>query len=89
MHGRAVPPLWIPALRGRKDFYSTPAYRSLFYAFNTTKAPFDNVLVRYALQMATNKQEVVRFLDGGQTPAQTVIPLFGQYQGVTTLPIEA
>ena len=22
MHGRAVPPLWIPALRGRKDFHA-------------------------------------------------------------------
>ena len=33
MYGRAVPPLWIPALRVRKDFHSITAYRSLFYAF--------------------------------------------------------
>jgi oligopeptide transport system substrate-binding protein len=89
MHGRAVPPLWIPALRARKDFHSTPAYRSLFYAFNTTQPPFDNALVRYALQMATDKQEVTRFLDGGQTPARTVIPPFGEYHGTTTLSVEA
>ena len=44
MHGRAIPPLWIPALRGRKDFHSAPAYRSLFYAFDTTRPPFDNAL---------------------------------------------
>ena len=60
MHGRAVPPLWIPALRGRRRLYTTPAYRSLFYAFNTTKPPFDNVLVRYAFQMATNTHAVTR-----------------------------
>ena len=89
MHGRAVPPLWIPALRGRRDFYSTPAYRSLFYAFNTTKPPFDNVLVRYAFQMATNTQAVARFLEGGQTPARTVIPLFGGYPGIHSLLVEA
>jgi oligopeptide transport system substrate-binding protein len=89
MHGRAVPPLWIPALRGRKDFYTTPAYRSLFYAFNTTKPPFDNVLLRYAFQMATDTQAVTRFLDGGQTPARTVIPLFGGYSGVHSLLVEA
>ena len=89
MHGRAIPPLWIPALRGRKDFHSTPAYRSLFYAFNTTRPPFDNALVRYAFHMATNKHEITQFLAGGQTPACTVIPPFGGYEGVATLPVEA
>jgi oligopeptide transport system substrate-binding protein len=89
MHGRALPPLWIPTLRGRKDFYTTPAYRSLFYAFNTTKPPFDNVLVRYAFQMATNAQVVARFLEGGQTPARTIVPLLGGYQGIHSLSVEA
>jgi len=89
MHGRAVPPLWIPALRGRRDFYTTPAYRSLFYAFNTTKPPFDNVLVRYAFQMATDTQAVARFLEGGQTPARTIVPLLGGYQGIHSLSVEA
>jgi oligopeptide transport system substrate-binding protein len=89
MHGRAVPPLWIPALRGRGDFCTTPAYRSFFYAFNTTKPPFDNVLVRYAFQMATNAQAVARFLEGGQTPARTIIPLLGGYPGIPSLWVEA
>jgi ABC-type oligopeptide transport system substrate-binding subunit len=39
--------------------------------------------------MATNTQAVARFLDGGQTPARTVIPLFGGYPGVHSLLIEA
>jgi oligopeptide transport system substrate-binding protein len=89
MHGRAIPPLWIPALRGRTDFHSAPAYRSLFYAFNTRRPPFDNVLVRYAFAMATDKREITRFLDGGQTPARTLVPPFGGYQGINTLPVEA
>ena len=89
MHGRAVPPLWIPALRNRRDFCTAPAYRSLFYAFNTTKPPFDNVLVRYAFQMATNTQAVVRFLEGGQTAARTVVPLLVGYPGIRSVSAEA
>jgi ABC-type oligopeptide transport system substrate-binding subunit len=89
MHGRAIPPLWIPALRGRKDFSSTVAFRNLFYAFNTTRPPFDNALVRYAFHMATNKHQITQFLAGGQTPACTVIPPFGGYESIATLPVEA
>ena len=87
MHGRAVPPLWIPALRGRKDFQTTAALRSLFHAFNTTRPPFDNRLLRYACHMATNKREIVRWLDGGQTTASGVIPSFRGYQGIQSLPV--
>jgi oligopeptide transport system substrate-binding protein len=89
MHGRAVPPLWIPALRGRKDFHTTPALRSLFYAFNTTKPPFDNRLARNAFNLATDKDEIVRFLGGGQRRAHGVIPPFAGYEGIRTLPIMA
>jgi oligopeptide transport system substrate-binding protein len=89
MHGRAVPPLWIPALRERKDFHFAPAYRNSFCAFNTRRPPFDNVLVRYAFAMAVDKREITRFLDGGQKPASTLVPPFGGYEGVQTLPVDA
>src|SRR5947199_4132244 len=89
MHGRAVPPLWIPALRGRRDFHAIPADRSLFYAFNTRRPPFDNVLMRYAFHKATNKDEVARFLNGGQIPARTVVPPFGGFKSIGVLPFEA
>jgi oligopeptide transport system substrate-binding protein len=89
MHGRAIPPLWIPVLRGSTDFCSAPAYRSLFYAFNTRRPPFDNVLVRYAFAMATDKRAIARFLDGGQTPARSLVPPFGGYETIQTLPVEA
>ena len=39
--------------------------------------------------MATDKHEITRFLDGGQTPARTLVPPFGGYEGVETLPVEA
>ena len=89
MHGRAVPPLWITALSDRKDFHRAPAYRSYFYPFNTTQPPFDNPLVRYAFHMATDKEEIVRFLSGGQTVARSIVPPALGYESIRTLPIEA
>jgi ABC-type oligopeptide transport system substrate-binding subunit len=89
MHGRAIPPLWIPALRERKDFYQAPAYRNLFYAFNTTQPPFDNPLLRCALQMAVNKHEIARFLGGGQAPASGVVPPSSGYECVQSVLVEA
>jgi oligopeptide transport system substrate-binding protein len=38
--------------------------------------------------MATDKQQITRFLSGGQTPARTVVPPFGGYDGVASLPVE-
>lgn len=88
MHGRAIPPLWIPALRGREDFHSTLAYRSLFYSFNATRPPFNNVLLRYAFNMATDRKAIAHFLGGGQMPACTVVPPLPGYETITTLPVE-
>jgi oligopeptide transport system substrate-binding protein len=89
MHGRAVPPLWIPALRDHKDFHRVPAYRSYFYPFNTTRPPFNNPLVRYAFQMATDKGEIVRFLSGGQAVARGVVPPSLGYESPQSLLVDA
>ena len=84
-HGRAVPPLLIPGLRSHKDFRSLQALRILCYAFNTTKPPFNDVRLRYAFNMATDKKEIARFLGAGQAPASGVIPPVAQYKGPDTL----
>ena len=39
--------------------------------------------------MATNRDEIAQFLDGGQTAASTVIPPFGGYRGIAKLEVEA
>jgi ABC-type oligopeptide transport system substrate-binding subunit len=87
MHGRAVPPLLIPGLRHQRDFRSFRALRILCYAFNITKPPFDDMLVRYAFNMATDKREITRFLGAGQVPAIGVIPPIPQYAGPDALPV--
>jgi ABC-type transport system substrate-binding protein len=77
----------IPALRHSKDFHSGPALRSLYYSINSTKPPLDNVLVRYALNMATDKQALVEFLGAGQIPALNVVPPMDGYPSPKTLEV--
>jgi oligopeptide transport system substrate-binding protein len=88
-HGRAVPPLLIPGLRRQEDFHSFRALRILCYAFNTKAPPFDDVLLRYAFNMATDKSEIARFVGAGQVPARGVIPPVAQYSGPEQLPVQA
>jgi ABC-type oligopeptide transport system substrate-binding subunit len=88
MLGRLVAPVFLPLLRRKKDFQTRPAFWCMFYAVNTTVAPFDNVLVRYALNMATDKNAIAAFLGAGQTPARGLMPPLDGYPNVSTLPIE-
>jgi len=84
---RALPPTLIPALRHSQDFHTAPALRSLFYSINSSKPPLDNVLVRYALNMATDKQALVDFLGMGQTLALSVVPPMEGYPSPKALEV--
>jgi ABC-type transport system substrate-binding protein len=53
-----------------------------------TKPPFDNVLLRYALNMATEKQPICDFLGGGQLPAKNVVAPVPGYRAPETLIVE-
>jgi ABC-type oligopeptide transport system substrate-binding subunit len=86
--GKLLPPVLVPSLRRKKDFHTTPAFWCMFYSINTRLAPFSNVLVRYALNMATDKREIVAFLDAGRTPALSFMPPFDGYPAVEALPVE-
>lgn len=56
-------------IKGNKDLalHAVEALNVGYLAFNTEKKPFDNVLVRQALNYATDKQAIVKavFLDSG------------------------
>ena len=45
-----------------------------YITINTTKKPFDDVRVRQALNMAINKDRIVRIINGRATPASQVLP---------------
>jgi ABC-type transport system substrate-binding protein len=45
-----------------------------YVAMNTTRPPFDNVKVRQAVNMAINKQRIVRLINNRATPATQILP---------------
>ncbi len=45
-----------------------------YITINTAKKPFDDVRVRQALNMAINKDRIVRIINGRATPASQVLP---------------
>ena len=81
------PPVFIPSLRGKKDFHGGTALGGIGSSINTSRAPFDNVLLRYALNTATDKT-AFSGLSYGSVPSRTVVPPMPGYpsvQSVSTL----
>lgn len=58
----APSPVQFPVIKGNKDLalHAVEALNVGYLAFNTEKKPFDNVLVRQALNYATDKQAIVK-----------------------------
>jgi oligopeptide transport system substrate-binding protein len=87
MNPRLVPPLCIPALRKKKDFATSGSLRTFGYTFNVTKPPLDRLLLRYALNLATDKVAVAAFLSAGQKPAHGMVAPLPAYPPVQMLPV--
>jgi len=62
--------------------YQKPSTRINFFAMNTEKAPFDNILVRQALNYAVDKEAIIAVaLDGAGVQADSVLaPSFLGYK---------
>ncbi len=57
------------------DYYAWPWLGAYFYRFNTTKAPFDDLRVRQALNLSIDKQSLcLDTLKSGETPATVYVP---------------
>ena len=69
MSGDRLPPLFTSSIPRKRDAYTAPAFYHISPVFNTTKPPFDNVLVRYAINMATDKREIAESSEQGRKPA--------------------
>jgi oligopeptide transport system substrate-binding protein len=58
-----------------KELHVAPFARVTFYAFNTTKPPFNDVRVRQALAMAIDREVLVgKITLGGELPAYGYVP---------------
>ncbi len=81
-----------------KELYIAPQLCEYYFGFNTTKAPFDNVLVRQAFSYALDRQKLIdTVMKGGQLPAFSFAPpgIFGSvaqnpdFPGITFDPEKA
>lgn len=73
----ALPAEYMDVLSTKKDFRRFPYLSSYWYDFNTSKPPVDDVRVRWALNLAVNKREIVeKITRSGQIPATHYVPDF-------------
>jgi oligopeptide transport system substrate-binding protein len=73
--------------RRKNDVRTYPNFGGHFPAFNTRKPPFNDVRVRYAFNMAIDKDAIASFFADGRTPLTGVVPPLQGYERPTTLPI--
>lgn len=88
MEGRVLPLQLAPGVRDTRDFHVRPACASHNWRINTKRTPLDNVLLRYALNMATDKDATVRFLGAGQKTAKYRVPPLEGYVSPQSLEVE-
>ena len=76
--GDGIPPAKYLEMKNAADAKDTIVDREQFetsyITINTTVKPFDDVRVRQALNMAVNKDRIVRIINGRATPATQVLP---------------
>ena len=72
MSGDRLPPLFTSAVQHTKDAFTAPGFYHFDPVFNTTKPPFDNVLVRYATNMATDKREIAGMFGAGMQSCEDI-----------------
>jgi ABC-type oligopeptide transport system substrate-binding subunit len=88
MEGRVLPLQLAPRMRGQATLQVRPACASHSWRINTQRGPMRNLHLRYALNMATDRESIVRFLGMGQIPAKARVPPLEGYRSPASLPIE-
>lgn len=87
-----VPAAHVAEVQGQPDFKSAASLATRFIGFNNQKAPFDNVELRRAFALATDKQTLANaVLAGAVVPADRILPtgLVGTELPITPLAFDA
>lgn len=75
-----------PFARGQSDFHDVIALETDYFGLNFSRAPFDNLEVRQAFDLALNKQLLVDSIEkGGAVPTNHIVPegMPGYFPGLT------
>jgi oligopeptide transport system substrate-binding protein len=88
MEGRVLPRQFVPRMRSKAAFHMAPACASHNWRISAKRPPLDNLLLRYALNMATDKDTTARFLGAGQTPARSRVPPLDGYRSAESLLVQ-
>ena len=88
MEGIALPFQLAARMTKARGFHGLPGCASHGWRFNTLRPPFQNVLLRYALNMATGKQQITDFMGSGQRPAKARVPPMEGYRSPGSMPVE-
>lgn len=84
----AEPGTETPVLRRHRDYHLQSSFFSIWHGFNVRKPPFDDVRLRDALNMATDKASLAKVFGSEGTGARTIVPPYAGYEPVQTLPVE-
>lgn len=82
-----VPYRFSPALKSWKDYSSGLPSTATFIAVNTRTPPLDNVLLRYALNMATDKRQLAQLANGTAEAARTPVVSVRGYVPPSVVPV--
>jgi ABC-type transport system substrate-binding protein len=88
MPGLSFPPLFTPILGGKKDFHTEPVFGTICPAISALKPPFDNVLLRYALAMGTEKKPITDLLGAGRATTSSLVPPMPGYRGPSSVHVD-
>ena len=88
MEGIALPFHLAARMTKAREYHAFPGCASHGWRFNTLRPPFQNVLLRYALNMATGKQQITDFMGSGQKPAKARVPPFEGYRSPESMLVE-
>jgi oligopeptide transport system substrate-binding protein len=80
LYNHTVPTGWIDTIRRFDDYMDKPELACDYYLFNTTRAPFNDVRVRRAFNMAIDKDALAHFLRNTKASTSFVPEgIFGAY----------
>ena len=86
--GVALAPHLAPVLQRKRDLHTSPSFGVTFPCFNIRRPPFDNVLLRYAVNMAIDKQAIADVFGFRRAAARTLVPPLSGYRPPESLVID-